>query len=126
MIFPKSCAIAFLFLFFIQKEIVVTKNSGEEFRFVSIDFFQGSKRSDEPLIMFKKGEKTNTILFSELKRINLKSVASKRGITNWNAILVKNSNQKIEVILPLARIYGVDADGTEVKISSSNIDKISF
>lgn len=120
----------FVFLLFsqysTQQTIVVTKKSGEELSFTSIDFFQGNKRSDVQAITYWEDDKTRSLPISELKRINLKKVSSKKGITNWNAILVKLDNQKLEVILPLDRIYGIDGTGNEIKISSSSIDKISF
>lgn len=112
--------------FLAQQVVVVTRNNGDELRITSIDFLQGSKRSDIQSITFKEKGETKTLLLSELKRINLKEVASRKGITNWNAILVKTNNEKVEVLLPLDRIYGVDEAGNKIKISSSSIDKISF
>lgn len=126
MFFTKLFMLLLSVQFLAQQVVVVTKNNGDELRITSIDFLQGSKRSDIQSITFKEKGETKTLLLSELKRINLKEVASRKGITSWNAILVKTNNEKVEVLLPLDRIYGVDEAGNKIKISSSSIDKISF
>ncbi len=110
-----------------QSGITVTKKNGDEIRLSNITVVQSPDVSSDQYISFKSNGKDWTLTLNSIRRINLKSVSSrKKGVPTWEALLVKKDNQKLEVQLDLVRIIGSDSSGGTVEISSNTIDKLSF
>ena len=111
----------------LQTPTVVVKNNGDEVKLSSIILKQSPNRlSGELLYYTHKGSERSSALNS-IRRINLKEVAErKRGVVTWEALIVMKNNNKLEVLIPLNKISGVDVDGRAIEISSNTIDKISF
>lgn len=107
-------------------QFTVVKKNGDVLTIREPRLFQSNARSTRDIIFSLNG-KSESVPISQIKRINLKSVASKsQGVTTWNALLVKRNDQKLEVRVALYRVVGLDQQGNKTKVSSSAIDKISF
>ena len=110
----------------IQQATVVKKN-GHEVRLTEITFFQSEREEGSAALSYIYNGRSLTIAERDAKRINLnKAVEKSKGITTWEALLVRTNGDKLEIRINLNKIKGKSDDGKIVTIPGGAIDKISF
>ncbi|MEQ9405913.1 MAG: hypothetical protein RIM99_20135 [Cyclobacteriaceae bacterium] len=127
MILTKIVFIFFLMYSEQSTSALVVKNNGDEVELSNVCLYYGSSESCSAKATFMYNGKLKEWDFSEVKRINLKEVKSrKKGVVTWKALLIRRDNEKFEVEIQLDRIEGDNPSGEKIEISGGAIDKISF
>lgn len=114
-------------VFYSQLGGTITKNNGEQIALRKIEIFQKQDVATNTTITYNYRGSQTSMDISKLKRINLKeSLARKKGVTTWIALLVTNKNEKYEVKIDLVQVKGINSDGKEEVYSSNVINKITL
>lgn len=112
---------------FPQTSMSVTKYNGDVIKLREVAFIQTKSVSDKNSLAYSHSGKKQTIEISRLKRINFKDqLDKKKGVSQWMVILVKESNDKLEVQMDLIEISGINPEGEVEVISASDINKITL
>lgn len=114
-------------VFYSQLGGTITKNNGEQIALSKIEIFQKQNVATNTTITYNYRGSQTSMDISKLKRINLKeSLARKKGVTTWLALLVTDKNEKYEVKIDLVQVKGINSDGKEEVYSSNVINKITL
>lgn len=107
--------------------VTITKFNGDQFDLNNARIFQEDEVASGKQLSYFYRDQVAAITISDIKRISFKeTVKRKKGITTYRVILVKNSNDKLEVEMNLVRVEGIGVDGKEESINLSSVEKISF